>query len=104
MPEAHIALSFYKAPWFYRQEARSGDVATYRRWKLYDGAEGAVHYEVVLIRMRREAVLPNGAVLPAAEAYPPSSSWGTRGWTFTTLADAQARFRSLVEAFYAHHT
>jgi hypothetical protein len=89
--------TFRKGQWHFSQVARAGDVALYRCSRLYDGPAGAVHYEVVRLHVHGERTLPSGAVRAAGEEYPPSSSWGTRGWTYDRLADALAHYAALVE-------
>jgi hypothetical protein len=97
MSEETLPLRFEKSGWHFSQVARAGDVALYRRSKLYDGTEGAVHYEVIRIAHQREGLGKHGIVYAAKELYPPSASWGKRGWTFKTLPDAQATYATLVE-------
>jgi hypothetical protein len=96
MLPALVPSTFRKGPWYHEQVDRHGDLALYRRWKLYEGKEGAVHYEVVRLQIRAEHRSPIGTLVPAHQEYPPSSSWGTRGWTFKTLPEAQAKYRSLL--------
>jgi hypothetical protein len=38
--------------------------------------------ELVAIRQRPEATLPNGAIVPEREAYPSNSEWGRYAWSF----------------------
>ena len=58
---------------------------------------GIVHFEVIRIRIGKLHPLDqNRDGVDAAETYPPAAAWGTDGWTFTTLKDAETRFGSLV--------
>jgi hypothetical protein len=57
---------------------------------------GSVHWEVVRLHWERERVGPNGALFPAGERYPTGNDWGTDGWTYTSLADAEWRYRDLL--------
>jgi hypothetical protein len=34
----------------------------------------------------------------AKEVYPVPGSWGSRGWTFKTLSEAQAKYTSLLDS------
>ena len=76
----------------YRQVARQGDVAIYTQEHK---ASRVQRFEVVHIRTQREHTWPDGTVTPEKEAYPASASWGRRGWTFSTLAGAQAKVAAL---------
>lgn len=69
----------------YQSISREGDIAIYKQLGMY----GSIHYEVVKIQHRPERRLPDGRVQPAGEYYPKSEQWGTAGWTFYTLEDAQ---------------
>ena len=90
-----LPVRLQKFGWHLRQEGRHGDLAIYRRWKLYDGKEGAVHYEVIRI-VHQQARETATVSYQAKEVYPTSKSWGTRGWTFKTLPEAQAKMQSLI--------
>ena len=58
----------------YRQIWREKDVAVFE----YGSAP---RYELVIIRVLKENLLPSGKTLPLREAYPASSQWGQYGWT-----------------------
>jgi hypothetical protein len=98
MQQGTVPATFRKGPWYHERVERANDLAIYRRWKLYDGREGAVHYEVVRLQIRAAHLDPQGHLVPAHEAYPPSSTWGSRGWTFKTLSEAQAKYTSLLDS------
>lgn len=54
-------------------------------------------FEVVVITVAsRKVVKVNGRVAweacPSYECYPSSEAWGTSGWTYTTEADARAKY------------
>lgn len=87
-----IARQFEDRTFRYTQVARDGDVAIYtQEHKL----SGVIRYEVVTIRIAKEHTWPNGDVSPEREAYPGSSAWGIRGWTFYTRAAAEAHMTQL---------
>src|SRR5262249_4348612 len=65
---------------------------------LVERRSGWVHYEVVVLRVRRARVLPDGTLRPAAEEYPPTARWGREGWTYTSRAGARVVFEALAAA------
>jgi hypothetical protein len=68
---------------------RSGRLCLVARTNL---ATGSVHWEVVHLRRRQAETVPSGNQIPPHDAYPHTESWGTNGWTYTTLPDAEERF------------
>ena len=54
------------------------------------------HWEVVRIRVKPERLL-HGRRVEEGEAYPSPEDWGTYGWTYTTLEEAQAKFAELTK-------
>jgi hypothetical protein len=82
-----IATTFTDRTFRYTQIDRQGDIAVYTQ-QHKDG--GQTRYEVVRIRVRAAHTWPNGETTPEHEAYPGASVWGKDGWTFFTLAAAQA--------------
>src|SRR5262249_35357234 len=59
-----------------------------RTW-LEDGQPHLPHYEIVRVQQRRQRTLPNGQPMPAHEAYPEPSKWGSEAWTVPTLRHAR---------------
>jgi hypothetical protein len=60
-------------------------------------------FEVVHIQLHpAERVF--GQDLPEREAMPPTESWGTLGWSYCALADAEARFNQLCKAHRKGHS
>src|SRR6202035_1449675 len=39
-------------------------------------------FELVVIRQKPAATMPNGTTVPEREAYPSNSEWGRGGWSF----------------------
>lgn len=74
---------------------RSGDVAIYSRTDKV----GKETYEVVVIKTsKRDWVIDGKVAVPAGkESYPPSSAWGTSGWTFGTIEKAREKFAEVCE-------
>jgi hypothetical protein len=70
-------------------------VALYRQTRRHSGV---VRYEVIRLTIHKDQVWPDGRRTPAHEGYPPATAWGTRGWTFMRLKDAEAWMEGLVAA------
>ena len=89
-PYSVAAIEFRLLGFEYTQLKRLGDVAIYRQSKkgLPDG------YEVVRI-LKHEAFSAFGKDFPAGESYPSSQQWGSDGWTYRTLEDAEQKFQEL---------
>jgi len=89
-PYSVAAIEFRLLGFEYTQLKRLGDVAIYRQSKkgLPDG------YEVVRIQ-KHEAFSAFGKDFPAGESYPSSQQWGSDGWTYRTLEDAEQKFQEL---------
>lgn len=91
-----IPQSFKKYGHNFQQIARQDKVSLYRR----TNDEGQVIcYELILIEVSSERVLPSGKVKPAQEVYPASSHFGTKGWSLINKDESKAldRFRDLVK-------
>ena len=75
---------------------RTGAVAIYRRQRT---KTGSTHFECVLIRKTAKSrVLPSGSTIKAgSEIYPAASDWGSSGWTFKDLNQAEVKFNELVQ-------
>jgi len=58
---------------------RQNDVAIYER---SEPRRKPHELELVIVRKRKETMLPSGSVLPPSEAYPSASEWGKHGWSF----------------------
>jgi hypothetical protein len=92
-----LQFPFTKNGFLHELVAREGLICLVRRTRIYpDGERGPLHFEVVKLRQSAERILPNGTLLPAAEAYPSSESWGENGWTYKSEASALHKYRLLV--------
>jgi len=90
-----LAMQFEDRTFRYTQVARDGNVAIYtQEHKL----SGVIRFEVATIRIEKEHTWPGGNVSPEREAYPGSSAWGIRGWTFYTCAAAEAHMTQLQQS------
>lgn len=64
----------------YRQVTRDGNVAIYSQHDHPSSKPGA--YEVIIIQSH-DGYEIGGAHIPAAESFPSTSAWGSKGWTFS---------------------
>ena len=90
-----LVESFEEGRYRYRQIERHGMLAIFEQ--QHKDNPRVVRYEVVRIRIQRAHTWPDGTVTPEKEAYPPSSAWGTSGWTFYTLDAARAHLQTLLQ-------
>ena len=51
-------------------------------------------FEVIKIQTNKEREM-FGKMIAASESCPCANLWGQRGWTFTSMEDARAKFKSL---------
>jgi hypothetical protein len=89
-PYRVVDSAFRQSGFMLTRLKRFGDVAIYRQSK--SGLPDA--YEVVLIQ-KHEAYAAFGKVIPAGEYYPSSAQWGTCGFTFPAIEDAERKFGEL---------
>ena len=69
----------------------------YNNLAIYEQHIGKAHrYEVVLIQYRPTYTFPNGITVEAHEAYPSSSQWGTYGFTYYSLGEAELKFNEMI--------
>ncbi len=59
------------------------------------GSDRGLSYEVCIVQRQRAKLLPSGVMSKDKEMLPAPSEWGTSGWSYGNLADAQKRFDSL---------
>lgn len=69
------------------QIKRVGKIAIYRRTEQ--------NYEVIIIQDAKARVIFNKSY-PDREVYPFNEDFGTKGWTFMTLAAAERKFDHLI--------
>ena len=85
-----IATEFKKNGFNYRQIVRQGD------WAIYEQSKPTISrswFEVVNIG-RHDGYEVRGQRIEPAETYPPSESWGKRGFTCWNLDDALKKLES----------
>jgi len=84
-----IPAQFTKKGFEYRLVSRNGDIAIYEQ-----SSDTQKWYEVVVIKKIKETEFNMDGrlvVSPPREKYPSDNEWGTLGWTFHTLPDAQVK-------------
>ncbi len=59
------------------------------------GSDRGLSYEVCVVKRLPQTTFPNGKVTEAHEILPAPSEWGSLGWSYSNLVDAQRRFDSL---------
>jgi hypothetical protein len=80
----------------YSEVIRNGKFAIYKytnpKWlnKKY-------YFDVIEIRIVPDYTFPNGIFAPEHEAYQKDAAWGDCAWTYTTLEDAQKKFKTLIK-------
>lgn len=88
-----LATEFKKGDFDHKLVKREGDCAIY--WRKAPHHRDA-HYEVIVVQHFKDRSFPDGRVVPAGEGYPSSEQWGTAGWTYNSLPEAEVRFNKLL--------
>jgi hypothetical protein len=91
-PYARLGTRFRHSGFELTQLKRVGDVAVYEQTK----GKQPPAFEVVVIR-RREACVAFGTELPATEFYPTNTDWGSMGFTYCSLEEAERKFGELID-------
>lgn len=86
-----IPDEFVSKGFLYTKVKREGDKAIY---KQAHKEATSFRYEIVVITRHNGYKLGESFIEPS-EVYPGSSLWGIRGWTCSTLEDAEIRYTSL---------
>lgn len=86
-PVRPVPTTFSRRTYQLTQVWRSGMVAIYEQ--RLRGVAAPISWEVVRLRVAK-AHLRDKDQSPK-EAYPPHATWGTRGWTYRTLEQAQVK-------------
>ena len=82
---------FTKKGFTYKQIKRVGDKAIYEQSKK---GQEHVSFETIKIT-RHNGYELGGQKIPPGESYPSTSQWGLMAWTFTTLSDAERKFKTI---------
>lgn len=89
-----LVKSFKQKGFNFTQIKRDGDFAIFKKIPV-NGTH--VSYEVVIVS-RHNGYELGGQYIEPAETYPSSSQWGVKGWTCTSLKEAETKFINLKEA------
>ena len=89
-----LALNFTKKGFDYKQLVREGKFAIYEQFK--SGTTARTSYEVIEIGSHNGYTIAGVTIAPA-ETYAGSESWGVKGFTYLTEADAQKKFKKLIK-------
>jgi hypothetical protein len=87
-----LAFPFTRDRFVHRLLERTGDVCLIARDNV---VTGSTHWEVIHVQTRPAETAPDGSTYPARETYPSIERWGERGWTFTSLPEAEQKYRAL---------
>jgi len=74
------------------QKIRDFDFRVGKVWKTFKHRDS---WEVFIIQQHAAREIA-GVKIEACEAVPCSESWGIKGWSYMTLADAEKRFNTLI--------
>lgn len=90
-----LPLTFNKYGHAFNQIARQENVALYRRT---NSENRVICYELIIITVTPEKILPSGKTAPAQEFYPNTDKFGRLGWSLIHCTEEKAlsRFRDLV--------
>jgi len=87
-----LATTFTRSGWTFKQLAREGRIAVYVK------RQGSFHtWEVIKIAQKGECIF-KGRHLEAREVYPPSESWGVKGWACQSKQRAYRKMDELLAA------
>lgn len=90
-----LEKTFTKKGFTYTQHKRVGMRAIYVQRRVEADAQQE-WYEVIVIKSHNGYEIA-GNNIPASEIYPSSTQWGSLGWTFSSLQDAEKKFAALKE-------
>lgn len=77
----------------FTQVLRKGNMAIYEK---QHSQSANPTYELIYINSHNGYEIA-GNKIPPSEVYPSDSAWGTYGWTYTTLDEAKAKFKTKLE-------
>lgn len=97
-----LETEFTKNGFRFRQIRREGDIAIFHKLALEGLPRSAPHtstydagFETAVIS-RHDGYEMAGNKFDPAEMYPSNEQWGTKGWTYHTLYEAELRFDRLL--------
>ena len=90
-----LQLQFSYDGFTFRLLQRAGNAALFSKAKESHSRQS---FEVVVVQKHPARTFPSGKSYPDREAMPRSEDWGTFGWSYSDLEQAQKRFNQLVES------
>jgi hypothetical protein len=78
----------------FRLIQRAGDIVLFSKSKPTHPRET---FEVVVLQQHPARVI-FGKAYPARESFPPPESWGSAGWSLTSIDRAKEKFRQVLES------
>jgi len=94
-----LEKSFTKKGFRYSQMWRNDKFAIYLQENNVptDADDYYFYYELIRIKKRRKPVVMFGVELPPSEIYPVDKDWGSIGWTFSSLKEAERKLNELIK-------
>ena len=89
-----LATTFSFDGFDFRQVERVGGLALFGKSKP---THTRASFEVVIVQKHPAKTFLSGKHYDARESMPSSESWGTKGWTYTNLENAQTKLNQLAE-------
>ena len=92
-----LDTTFKKSGFRFRQLIREGDLAIFHKVHLENSLcpkETDAGFEVVVIQKNDEHIM-GGVTIEAKESLPGNEKWGSKGWTYKNLLEAEKRFERL---------
>ena len=93
-----LETEFTKNTFRFRQLRREGDIAIFHKVAMQGTARPKAHdagFETVVVS-RHNGYDIAGVHMDPAECYPGNEQWGQKGWTYTTLFEAETRYEQLL--------
>lgn len=84
--------TFKQGGWGFQQLARSTEICLYLKSKPAAGGGLIRSWEVVVPNRCKARWFPSGKSYAERESYPRTAQWGSRGWTYTSEAEAHEAF------------
>lgn len=72
---------------------REANLALYKR-HMVESTRNTTHYEVVIITVHNGVTIEGNYIEPG-ELYPSTSQWGEKGWTHSSLEEAEKKFQQV---------
>jgi len=86
-----LPTKFTDRGWDFQQLKRDGSIVLFRKTKTPVGGKQIETFEIIKINENKEREC-HGSFLCARESYPPSTAWGTSGWSTSSHERAEELF------------